>query len=52
MGKLETTSVDAQVTRQLRAAGEVLFILVVDSLIVGLDNPYNEGCLARAAGAG
>jgi DNA repair protein RadC len=41
-GNLEPSSADVQVTRQLRTAGDVLTIPVVDSLVVGFDGQYTS----------
>jgi DNA repair protein RadC len=41
-GNLVPSSADVQVTRQLKAAGDVLTIPVVDSLVVGFDGQYTS----------
>ena len=41
-GNLEPSSADVTVTQQLKAAGEVLSIPVVDSLVVGFDGRYTS----------
>ena len=41
-GNIEPSSADVQVTRQLKAAGDVLTIPVVDSIIVGFDGQFTS----------
>ena len=41
-GNHEPSSADVQVTRQLKAAGDVTSVPVVDSLVVGFDGRYTS----------
>lgn len=41
-GNLEPSSADVNVTRQLKGAGDVLMIPVVDSLVVGFVGRYTS----------
>ena len=49
----EASAADIRLTRQMREAGKVLFIQVLDHVIIGsdIDDPLGHGCYSfRSAG--